>query len=199
MNAMMMCLVLFGAPEVKDPELAKLADWMTGHFDSEAQAKADKDFYNISLIMHPIWTDRADGYWFYVEQAVATSLDRPYRQRIYQVRRGDDGVFESVIYTMDNPLDYAGVWKEKDPLGKLSPDDLKERVGCTVLLNWKDDAFVGGTQGKACESSLRGASYATSEISVHADRLVSWDRGYDANDEHVWGAEKGGYVFVKKK
>lgn len=199
MNAMMMCLVMFGAPEAKDPDLKKLADWMAGHFDSAAQAEADKDFYNISLIMHPIWTDRTDGFWFYVEQAVATSLDRPYRQRVYQVRRGEGGTFESVIFAMDNPLDHAGVWKEKNPLVKLSPDDLKERIGCTVVLHWKDGAFVGGTQGKACESSLRGASYATSEISVHADRLVSWDRGYDANDQHVWGAEKGGYVFVKKK
>ena len=24
------------------------------------------------------------------------------------------------------------------------------------------------------------------------------DRGYDANGEQVWGADKGGYVFIKR-
>ena len=41
------------------------------------------------------------------------------------------------------------------------------------------------------ESTLRGASSATSEVEVHPDRVVSWDRGFDAERKHVWGAEKG--------
>ena len=28
-------------------------------------------------------------------------------------------------------------------------------------------------------------------------RVVSWDRGFDAEGNHIWGAEKGGYEFVK--
>jgi CpeT protein len=27
--------------------------------------------------------------------------------------------------------------------------------------------------------------------------LLSWDRGWDVNGKQVWGAEKGGYIFVK--
>jgi hypothetical protein len=29
--------------------------------------------------------------------------------------------------------------------------------------------------------------------------MLSWDRGYNKDDKQVWGAEKGGYRFVKKK
>jgi hypothetical protein len=28
-----------------------------------------------------------------------------------------------------------------------------------------------------------------------ADRIVSWDRGFDGDRRQVWGAEKGGYIF----
>jgi hypothetical protein len=27
--------------------------------------------------------------------------------------------------------------------------------------------------------------------------ILSWDRGFDANGNQVWGAEKGGYIFKK--
>jgi len=32
---------------------------------------------------------------------------------------------------------------------------------------------------------------------VTKGRVVSWDRGFDAEGNHIWGAEKGGYEFVK--
>ncbi|MBK7852430.1 MAG: hypothetical protein IPJ66_15190 [Bacteroidetes bacterium] len=32
---------------------------------------------------------------------------------------------------------------------------------------------------------------------ITANELISWDRGYNDKDEQVWGAEKGGYHFIK--
>jgi hypothetical protein len=29
--------------------------------------------------------------------------------------------------------------------------------------------------------------------------MVSWDRGFDKEGKQVWGAQKGGYRFVKKR
>jgi CpeT protein len=72
------------------------------------------------------------------------------------------------------------------------------KPGCDVFLSKKDGKFVGGTQGKGCESVLRGASYATTIVSVSKGLLVSWDRGYDKKDEQAWGATEGGYEFVKE-
>lgn len=180
--------------------LETLLDWMTGSFSSGPQAADDADYLDIRLTMVPIWTDRVDGPWLYVEQAAATSLDRPYRQRVYRLVAIDDEVFESVVYALPgDPLRFAGAWQDVRRFKQLSPLDLEERSGCTITLEWSPEirAFVGGTDGKDCESSLRGAKSATSEAAVYANRLVSWDRGYAENDEQVWGSTKGGYVFTK--
>jgi len=69
-----------------------------------------------------------------------------------------------------------------------------------VNLFWRGDGYyTGSTVGKLCESNLRGAAYATSEVTVKSDRIISWDRGFDNEDNQVWGAEKGGYVFLREK
>ena len=58
--------------------------------------------------------------------------------------------------------------------------------------------FTGSTQGKSCNSELRGATYATSEVIIGNGFIESWDRGFNEKDEQVWGAEKGGYIFERK-
>jgi hypothetical protein len=145
-----------------------------------------------------IWPERSDGFWLYVEQAAATRLDRPYRQRVYRVTGPVDGVFTSHVFAIPDPLRFAGDWRTDEPLSSLTPDSLSLRKGCGVALRrGEDGAFRGGTDGKECRSSLRGASYATSEVTVLSDRIVSWDRGFDESGEQVWGARQGGYVFLR--
>ena len=46
---------------------------------------------------------------------------------------------------------------------------------------------------------MRGASYASSIVTLTPKYLLSWDRGYNKEGEQVWGAEKGGYMFRKIK
>jgi len=196
----LLTLIFFTAPsaaQTADGDLATLAAWLTGSFSSSEQAAEDDAFYDIRLRMAPIWTDRKDGHWLYVEQATAARQDQPYRQRVYRVFEREPGVFVSEVYTLAEPLQHAGCWRETQPLAGLSPADLSEREGCAVVMRREGEVFVGGTQGTDCASSLRGASYATSEITMHADKIVTWDRGYDEAGQQVWGAEKGGYVFKK--
>jgi len=186
--------------KVTDIDLTELKDRMVGAFSSEAQAKRDTGYYNIYLHMSPIFTDRKDGYWLYVEQAVAKALQRPYRQRIYHVYRQDDSTLVSKVFEMDKPLRFAGAWSNTTLLGSLSVDSLIDRKGCAIFLHKnKDGNFAGATPGKECLSSLRGATYATSEVEIYVDKLLSWDRGWNNEDMQVWGAEKGGYQFIKVK
>jgi hypothetical protein len=173
---------------------------MTGSFSSKEQAAKDTNYYNIELEMTEIWKDRPDGPWIYVEQAVAEFKDKPYRQRVYQLQKRSDGKTESIVYTIPDPQRFAGDYNKEIPLLRLNPDSLVVRKGCKVIL-YREDAgfFAGGTEGKNCKSNLRGADYATSEVIIKEDRIISWDRGFDKNDNQVWGAEKGGYVFIKRK
>lgn len=184
--------------KVADDDLSLLASYMQGSFSSEEQSQKDTTYFNIILHMKRMWQQRTDGVWIYVEQAVASSADKPYRQRVYKLTQLSDGSIESAVFTFSDPLKYAREWKSENPLEELNPSNLTQRKGCSVFLSKNDDgSFTGSTKGKGCESDLRSAKYATSEVIIKKDGMVSWDRGFNENDEQVWGASKGGYIFKK--
>ncbi len=184
----------------KSPEdLELLKSWMTGSFNSEEQSINDTNFYNIYLQMVEVWPERNDGIWLYVEQAASWSLDNPYRQRIYRLTSNENGTFESAVYTFDNPKNFIGAWKNKEIFTSITPDSISIKTGCSIILKKDGDRFIGSTDGKNCSSELRGSSYATSEVVITKNTLTSWDRGFNENDEQVWGAETGPYIFNKVK
>jgi len=182
----------------EDSELEELYSLMQGSFNSETQAKADSTYYNISLHMYPIW--KQQGHYLYVEQAINSMQDKPYRQRVYQVTRVNDTLFKSAIYTLPNDSLWIGKWKDPNSFKSIKPEDLVLREGCEVYLErLGENHYKGATGEKTCGSTLRGASYATSEVEITSGRVASWDRGFDAQDNHVWGADKAGYIFDQLK
>ncbi|SER34046.1 CpeT/CpcT family [Neolewinella agarilytica] len=177
--------------------LDELQAAMTGSFDSSAQASSDDSYYNILLHMEPVWTDRP-GKYLYVEQAVADAADKPYRQRIYGLEQKGRG-FISRVYELPDPDRFIGAHEDPSRLNAISPEDLIERKGCAVYL--KPDGpgiYRGSTKKKRCKSTLRGATYATSRVSITGSFVQSWDQGFNDADEQVWGATEGGYMFFKK-
>jgi acetylornithine deacetylase/succinyl-diaminopimelate desuccinylase-like protein len=192
---------LFTMPAgLPDEEIETLASWMEGSFSSAKQAESDPEsYYDIRLVMSRIWPSRTDAVWLYVEQASADSHAEPYRQRIYRLSRVDDGTLRSAVFTLPgDPLEFAGSWQNTELLESLAVEDLDLREGCSIeLRRVGPEAFAGATRGKECGSALRGADYATSEVLITPERVLSWDRGFDAEDQQVWGAEKAGYIFDK--
>ncbi|MEM6684632.1 MAG: chromophore lyase CpcT/CpeT [Bacteroidota bacterium] len=182
----------------KADELKALQTMMTGSFDSSEQAAADESYYNISLHMYPIWQTK-DSYWLYVEQALFSAQERPYRQRVYQLEKLENGTFSSKVYTLNTPKDFIGKWKTPEYFDQFDVSILKEREGCAVILKKQGENYTGSTNEKDCKSTMRGATYATSQVTIKPNAIESWDRGFNASDEHVWGAEKAGYVFKRKK
>jgi hypothetical protein len=173
---------------------------MSGSFNSALQAKNDSDYYEIHLHMQPIWENTKEGFWLYVEQAMSTALSKPYRQRIYHVSIKNDSTIVSKVYEMKSPLRFAGAFNNTTLLSALTIDSLDERQGCAINLHWRNNnTFVGSTNEQDCASSLRGATYATSEVVISNSMMVSWDRGWDNNHKQVWGAVKAGYQFLKQR
>lgn len=181
--------------EGEPSELEELASWMIGNFSTAVQASENPEFFAINLHIVAIWPDRTDGRWLYVEQAVSEYQDRPYRQRIYRVRELVPGLFETQIFTLPDPTAAVGAWLAVDPLPSLQPEALTEREGCAILLRRRGETFVGSTIATLCTSTLRGASYATSEVVITPDGMVSWDRGFATDGSQVWGTVNGGHVF----
>jgi CpeT protein len=179
--------------------LDALARCMLGSFSSADQARADTNYFNIELEMARIWRSRPDGVWVYVEQARADAKHKPYRQRVYQLQQVDDSTFTSTVYSLDSAEWYVGGYKLTHLLDRTAPERLVPLEGCALTLHNRNGAFVGATDGRSCRNSWGKASYATSEVIVQADRLISWDRGWNEAGEQVWGATQGGYIFVKTR
>jgi len=183
-----------------DSAVKDLTAWLPGNYSSAAQAAADSTYFDVRLHIVPIWTDRADGPWMYVEQAMADSQDKPYRQRIYRLISLPNNHAESVIYEFAGaPLSWAGAWRNPERFNALDPGLISVRAGCSVVLGYQGANQISGTtKGADCGSALRGATYATTDVTVTATELNSWDRGYDAANKQVWGAVKGAYRFMKE-
>lgn len=178
----------------------EIASWMCGAFSSGAQAAKDPvHFKPVTLHMAPIWIDRTDGRWLYVEQAMVDSPQKPYRQRVYCVRDDGDAVESRVFELPGDVAKWTGAWSDPSRFDALLPSQLVPREGCAVRLKRQPDgSWKGGTDGQGCESTRQGASYATSEVLLCRDRIETWDRGFDRTGKQVWGATEGPYVFVKE-
>lgn len=187
-----------GARAVETADLDRLVNMLTGSFSSARQSTEDpENFRDIRLKTVRIWAGRGDGKWLYVEQAAADARDRPYRQRVYRVTADPlAGVLRSEVYEFEgDPMRFAGAWRNPSLFDQITPANLSRREGCAVILMPASDFFVGGTSGKECVSTLRGAAYATSEVTISRNGLETWDRGWDTNGAQVWGATAGPYVF----
>ena len=209
----LMSLALLACAAVSQPKAvtpddpaATVAAMMQGHYDSRDQASTDKTYFPIALAMVPIWPQRSDGHWLYVEQAMADTPDKPYRQRAYRVYNGERGEVISEVYTFAEPERFVQGWRTGS-LAALRSDMLQPRTGCEVHLRAQGDAvqspkqsaaWQGATVGNGCASERSGAAYATAEVRLEPGRMSSWDRGFDAAGKQVWGATVGAYVFVKR-
>ena len=121
------------------------------------------------------------------EQAVTANKMKPYRQRIYRVTANDNGEFESRVYCLPEQEKYIHGWEHQEIFDSINPESLIIREGCAVILSKNRD----------CISNLRGASFATSIVTICPKQIMSWDQGWNDDAEQVWGAEKSGYVFKR--
>ena len=90
--------------------LATLSNWLSGSFNSSNQAKQDRSYFNISLETRRVWSDRKDGIWLYVEQALWSTKHKPYRQRIYHLEDLGDKQYVSHIYVLDSAELYINAY-----------------------------------------------------------------------------------------
>lgn len=186
------------AIENQEPSgVQKLQSVMTGYYNSARHAAMDTNYFDISLTMVPIWEGNRDTCWLYVEQSLTSKMKSPYRQRVYRLTQEDAVTYGSAVYELDSAQWYVHSWNNLTLFNDITPADLIEREGCTVYLREAEGMYLGKTIEGDCKSEFGGAVYATSKVEVTNDKVQSWDQGWDAEGNQVWGAEYGPYDFRK--
>jgi len=205
----MFLVTLLGAPAegaetpgVETPRVSgEVAALLAGTFDSKAQAEANPDgFRAVRLVSVMVPKSRlgSGAPVLYLEQALVSTPDKPYRQRFYRIEETVDGGVVSRVFEPKETLAVSGKWRDPSDLALYGPGDVTERIGCAVRLKKTAEGWEGGTEGTGCPSALSGARYATSRVKLAPERMESWDRGYDLEDRQVWGAKDGPYVFERR-
>ncbi len=189
-------------PGAEKPRVAEeVAALLTGTFDSKAQAEANPEgFRAVRLVSVKVPKSRlgSGAPVLYIEQALVSTPDKPYRQRFYRIEETAEGGVVSRVFEPKEPVAISGKWRDPSDLALYGAGDVVERMGCAVRLTKSARGWEGGTEGTSCPSALSGARYATSRVKLAPDQLESWDRGYDLEDRQVWGAKEGPYLFARR-
>ncbi|MEM8807159.1 MAG: chromophore lyase CpcT/CpeT [Cyanobacteria bacterium P01_G01_bin.38] len=182
-----------------------VADHLEGVMDTSAQAAANPDFVSVQMTTCRVTVTEpaADSVYLYQEQALSDSLDEPYRQRFLQIAPGDGLRVESHTFKPDAPEQWVGFCN--DPSGpvfdhrasndRLVPTAALGEQICTVALRPSPLGMVGSTPSGGCPASVRGAVSITNVVVLHVDGMDTWDRGFDAAGNQVWGAEDEPYQY----
>ncbi len=188
------------SPSLPSPNAQAFAKELVGNYSNATQAKADSAIESLELHICPIWPDRIDGLWVYVESALTSAPGKPYRQRIYQIVDGNDASsVDSRMYEFpDDALKFAGAWAHQRPLEQLSPFLLIPRAGCTTTFH---RAATGDWQGSMrpneCATDWKGAAYTLSEVTLQKNTLIAIDRGFDTSGTELWSSASAPIKFER--
>lgn len=128
----------------------------------------------------------------YCEAARADALWAPYRQAIFQLYeyRGKIRLrtFEFHNANVEKAA-FIGAWAVPEAFPTLTKDHF---IATLDIEGAESGGVFSGRTPAPYPTAVGGAVEMTSEIEISATRLVTADRGYDAQGAIVWGQEAGG-------
>ncbi len=204
-----MTAAVFAQNSTKDKDLKKLAEWMTGSFDTFAQVNADEEadakYRHIRATLQVVPIKIAglrDALALYIENAAAEIRTKPYRQRVYVLRR-QNGKIIVEIHKISKPEDFTGAHKNPKLLESLTIERLMHEQGCDMTFQKVNANLYKGSAGtnKTCKSTLRGATHTVSNTEITRTQITNLDQGFDDEGNHKWGPPSGviGHIFIKRK
>lgn len=173
---------------------------LIGVMDTSAQASANPKAPSVRMTTCRVQitdnpTQTISSAYLYQEQALMNSLDKPYRQRLLQIKpSAGDRTVESKSFKPQNPETLIGLCNKPETQRVIPFSNLGESV-CSVFLKPTDKGYLGETPPQGCPVNVRGAVKITNSILLHSEGMDTWDRGYDAQGNQVWGAENQSYQY----
>jgi hypothetical protein len=172
---------------------------LEGRFDSADQARSTPGYPPIQWVACPADVPALGSRVLYVEQARMDAAESPERQRVFVIEQGDPVESSAVarVFDLAEPRSSVGACG-RSARPQFTRDELVERVGCTVSLHADGPVYRGSTRGRSCPTTLKGATYVTSDVVLDTAGFRSWERGFDPSGAQKWGSESGPYVFVRR-
>jgi CpeT/CpcT family (DUF1001) len=188
-------------PAQANPNLTTQATQVVQHLEgilsTAARAAANPKVANVTMTTCRIQVANApaDSIYLYQEQAIVPSLDKPYRQRILEIRPSRAS---QTIRSRSFKLADQAKWVNfcDRPNRQIQPQDFPIVV-CAVFLKPTAEGFSGTTEATGCPANVRGAVMIRNRIRLHPHGMDTWDRGYDAQGKQVWGAGDEPYQFLR--
>ncbi|PSF37250.1 chorismate mutase [Aphanothece hegewaldii CCALA 016] len=169
---------------------------LVGIMDTSAQAAANPKKSSVRMTTCTVTViDEPKSVYLYQEQALNESLDEPYRQRILNIKPATEpNTIESKSYKIKQPETFIGFCQKPENTRQLKLNDLAE-AGCSVFLKPIADGYKGETPAQGCPANVRGAVKITNTVILNSSGMETWDRGFDANGQQVWGAQDQSYQY----
>lgn len=188
----------YSLPGSPSASVERVVAHLVGVMDTSAQAAANSDKTNVRMTTCRVRTRgdiNSSSVYLYQEQALNNSLDRPYRQRFLEITLGDR---QDVVVSHTYKLDRAELWNgfcDRPLAERVIDGDRLGKPSCSVFLQPLVSVYIGRTQPGGCPTNFRGAVTITNRIILHDRGMDTWDRGFDAEGQQVWGAEATGYQY----
>ena len=184
---------------VLQDQVEEVVSRLVGAMDTSAQANANPKAPNVRITTCKVNVEDAalkrPQIFLYQEQALSQRLSQPYRQRFLRIAPGANNFgVESAVFKPPTPKAWIGLCRKPEAERVIQPKDLGQS-NCRVSLQRSGETYVGETVAGGCPSDYKGAVRITNRIILHEAGMDTWDRGFDASGNQVWGAKDKPYQF----
>lgn len=184
-----------------EAQATEVADRLIGTLSTVHQSLSDRRVPDVRMVTCPVTVTDAESApgvsFLYQEQAIALTPEQPYRQRFLRIApHPTSQSVESMAWKPPELASWVGLCQKPLAQRQVRLADLGSPL-CQIYLKPAGDRFVGTTPPEGCPTNFRGATRSTNRIVLEANRMETWDRGYDAAGQQVWGAQDESYRFQR--
>lgn len=173
-----------------------------GHFSNKEQVDQTPGEAIQEFIVAPIFRDRPDEFWVYLEFFSPLMIEKPIDQRIEQYIKIDRDSFRMEVYYLKDPEKYINEWKKSKPFPNLDiRADLIRDENCDLIIVHQQDKPGTFRTLPPSEVSCRmkspdhSAEYVDLSFNLEDKMYQMWFTFYDRDKEIMKETAEDGLQF----